>query len=169
MPAERKSVLRATLCVVVLATATVLAGCTGAAPAEPTPTSSPTPTPTRTSATPTPTPTEALAFDPDGSAKDNLPVFAAVVDDVWATDGRGSGRAYIDALVSAGFDKTAMQVTQDLSTVGNPAESIEFSVLFQSECLVGQVGPAIPEPVTAVMPALPGDLCLVGATRPIDW
>ena len=39
-----------------------------------------------------------------------------------------AGRAYIDALVAAGFDKAAMQVTPDQTTVGNPAESIQFSV-----------------------------------------
>jgi hypothetical protein len=88
---------------------------------------------------------------------------------VWATDRRGQGRAYIDALVAAGFDKAAMQVTSDASTVGNAAESIQFSVLWKDECLLGQVGPATGEPVTIVARSLAGGACLVGNTRPIDW
>ncbi len=106
---------------------------------------------------------------PDGTATDNLAFFSAVVDQVWATEDRAAGRAYIDALVAAGFDKTAMQVTHDTSTVGNPAESIQFAVRWQDECLVGQVGPATGDPHTAVVPVLAEGTCLVGDTRPIDW
>lgn len=110
----------------------------------------------------------APALVPGGTAADNLPVFASVVDAVWASPQNVIGRAYIDALVAAGFDKSAMQLTPDLTTVGNPAESIQFSVLWQDDCLVGQVGPATGSAVTTVLPALSGS-CLVGATRPIDW
>lgn len=107
---------------------------------------------------------------PDGTAEDNLPLFAAVTAQVWATDQRGSGRAYIDALIAAGFDRAAMQVTQDQSTVGNAAESLQFSVRWgEDECLIGQVGPSTGEPVTAVMPQLAEGRCLIGATRAIDW
>ena len=70
---------------------------------------------------------------------------------------------------AAGFDKAAMQVTRDTSTVGNPAESIQFSVRWGDECLVGQVGPATGDPVTVVVPGLAEGTCLVGETRPIDW
>ncbi len=62
-----------------------------------------------------------------------------------------------------------MQVTNDKTTVGNPAESIQFSVHWGGDCLVGQVGPATGAPVTVVLPALEGGGCLVGETRPIDW
>lgn len=107
---------------------------------------------------------------PGGTAEQNLPLFTAVADAVWATDQRGEGRAYIDALIGAGFDRAAMQVTQDQSTVGNPAESMQFSVRWgESECLVGQVGPSTGQVVTAVMPQLAEGRCLVGTTRPIDW
>jgi hypothetical protein len=106
---------------------------------------------------------------PDGSAADNLPFFSAITAQVWASDGRAQGRSYVDALVAAGFDKATMQVTRDESTVGNPAESIQFSVLWKGECLLGQVGPATGEPVATVARVLEGGTCLVGNTRPIDW
>ena len=118
--------------------------------------------------TPTPTPT-GPALVPDGSAEENLPLFAQVVNTVAATDARAQGRAYIDALVAAGFPKAQMQVTNDLTTVGNPADSIQFSVKWAGECLVGQVGPSTPAPTALVLPLVPGDTCLIGQTRPIDW
>ncbi len=107
---------------------------------------------------------------PDGTAEDNLPVFTSVSEAVWATEQRGAGRAYIDALIGAGFDRADMQVTQDVSTVGNTAESLLFSVRWgDEECLIGQVGPSTGQVVTAVMPQLAEGRCLVGSTRPIDW
>ncbi len=107
---------------------------------------------------------------PDGTAEENLPIFTAVAESIWATDQRGSGRAYIDALVGAGFDRESMQVTQDQSTVGNTAESLQFSVRWgQKDCLVGQVGPSTGQVVTVVMPQLAEGRCLIGTTRPIDW
>ena len=74
-------------------------------------------------ATPTPKPTDAgvspspsaspsgPAYVPDGTADDNLPLFAAVTAAVWASDQKVSGRAYIDALIAAGFDRAAMQLS----------------------------------------------------------
>jgi hypothetical protein len=122
-------------------------------------------------ATPTASPIDEapVTLVPEGTAADNLPIFATVTTTVWATPERVSGRAYIDALATAGFDRAAMQVTHDQSTVGNPAESIQFSVMWGEECLVGQVGPAIGEPVTVIVPVLAEGTCLVGDTRPIDW
>ena len=107
---------------------------------------------------------------PDGTADDNLPIFTQVSEGVWASDSRGSGRAYIDALIAAGFDRDAMQVTQDATTVGNPVESLQYSVRWgDDECLVGQVGPSTGQVVTAVMPQLAEGRCLIGTTRSIDW
>ncbi|MFT4213280.1 MAG: hypothetical protein QM622_00670 [Microbacterium sp.] len=134
---------------------------------------SPTPSGTRTpsttvSATPAPTST-GPGLVPDGTAADNLPLFAEVMNQVYATKKKAKGRAYIDALVAAGFDKDAMEVTNDRTSVDNPADSIQFSVLWKGECLVGQVGPSIEEPTALVMPEVPGGTCLIGETRPIDW
>lgn len=99
-----------------------------------------------------------------------LASFTEVTAGVWASDSRAQGRAYIDALEQAGFAKDAMQVTADRSTVGNAAESLQFSVAWSdAQCLVGQVGPSTGEPVTALLPRLADGACLVGATRPVDW
>lgn len=149
-----------------------LAGCTGEQPA-PVPSgtgdaaSSAAPASTD-AATPSATATPA-ALVPGGSASKNLPFFAQVVSTVWSGPDQVAGRAYIDALTAAGFDKGAMQVTPDESTIGNAAESIEFSVRIGDDCLVGQVGPSIGDPVTAVLPGLSSGGCLIGQTRSIDW
>ena len=135
-----------------------------------------TPTPSSTAAapqTPSSSPSSTQPAEPTlvpaGTAKENLPLFAAVVAGVWASPQQVAGRAYVDALAAAGFDKGAMQLTPDQSTVGNPAESIQFSVRWGQECVIGQVGPATGTPVTVVVPALAEGTCLIGDTRPIDW
>lgn len=120
-------------------------------------------------ATTPPAPDAVPSLVPSGSAADNLPLFAEVVRAVWAGPDQVSGRAYVDALVAAGFDKAAMQVTPDTTTIGNPAESIEFSVRWGEDCLVGQVGPSIGDPVVTVLPGLSTGACLIGQTRAIDW
>lgn len=139
-----------------------LAACTAPSPA-------PAVTTPMTQAEPTPTIPPGPVLVPSGTAADNLPYFASIIGNVWGGPEQGSGRAYIDALVAAGFDKAAMQVTADQSTVGNAAESIQMSVRWGSECLVGQVGPATGQPVAVVLPGLADGGCLIGATRTIDW
>lgn len=158
--AEHPRTARAAFAASTVVLALLASGCAPSDPVEPSP------APTTPSATPT---VAAPVLVPDGSAADNLPYFTAVVDGVWATDAREQGRAYIDALTSAGFDKAAMQVTNDRSTVDNAAESMQFSVRWGDECLIGQVGPATGTPFTTIVPVLPGDVCLIGRTRPIDW
>jgi hypothetical protein len=145
--------------------ATVIAVATACTAPEP----EPSPTASAPVASPTETAPVAPALVPGGTATDNLPFFASVVQSVWNGGDRASGRAYIDALTAAGFDKARMEVTEDSSTVGNAAESLQFSVRWGDECLVGQVGPATGEPVAAVLPGLQSGTCLVGATRTIDW
>lgn len=153
--------------VVAAAAVLVLAGCTPTPPAAP---SGPATTPTASSpAVAAPAPDAAPSLRPEGSAADNLPLFAQIVSTVWNGPEQVSGRAYVDALVAAGFDKAAMQLTPDDTTIGNPAESIEFSVRWGEECLVGQVGPSIGAPVATVLPGLSTGGCLIGQTRAIDW
>lgn len=153
-------------------TAAVLAILLSACTPTPEPSGDSAPAETSTAAptvAPSPSP-EAPTYDPAGTAEANLPIFDAVTRQVWESDQRGSGRAYIDALVAVGFDRSLMQVTSDETTVGNAVESLQFSVRWgDAHCLIGQVGPSTGEPVTAVMAQLAEGRCLVGATRPIDW
>lgn len=146
----------------------VLSGCSAGAPAVSASVSS-TPTSTASGTSGTSGPSSAVpVLRPDGTAADNLALFTTVVAQVWAGANRNSGRAYVDALSAAGFRRADMQVTADETTVGNAAESIQFSVRWgQDECLVGQVGPSTGEPVTAVLPQVDGGRCLVGRTASI--
>jgi hypothetical protein len=135
----------------------------------PSPTVSPSVTPSA-SAAPRPTPTAAVpALRPELSATENLAFFDSVNLAVVAANGAAGGRDFIDALAAAGFDKSAMEVTADRTTVDLQADSVQFAVLFQGECLVGQYGPASGGYHGAVRPALGTGGCLVGETRPIDW
>lgn len=144
----------------------LLAGCSDITAPTGTPSA---PAPGAQTPAPTPSPVQPQLV-PDGTAADNLPLFTAVTAQVWASEQRASGRAYIDALVAAGFDRARMQITEDVSTVGNSAESVQFSLAWgEQECLIGQVGPSTGEPATAIMPQLAEGRCLIGTTRPIDW
>jgi hypothetical protein len=84
-------------------------------------------------------------------------------------DGGGAtdGRSLVDNLVAAGFEKTAMQVTSDTTSTGREADSIQFSVLRGSDCLIGQAGAA--GYASQVAPVLGTGVCLIGTTRTIDW
>lgn len=110
----------------------------------------------------------ALALVPDGSAEDNKPFFDEV-NAKTATNADAGGRDFIDALVAAGFDKSTMEVTKDATTLGDRAESIQFSVRWNDSCLIGQFGPAVGGYQSTVQPVLGTGLCLIGDTRPIDW
>jgi len=103
------------------------------------------------------------------SAAENLAFFDAVNLGVVSADSEAGGRDFIDALTVAGFDRSQMQVTADRTTVDLAADSVQFAVLFNGECLVGQYGPASGGYHSAVRPALGTGGCLVGQTRPIDW
>ncbi|QPZ37062.1 DUF6993 domain-containing protein [Paramicrobacterium chengjingii] len=105
---------------------------------------------------------------PDGSAEDNLGYFDAVNTGVLAENPDAMGMDFINALVEAGFDKSAMQVTEDYSTVGNRAESIQFSVRWNDQCLIGQNGEAVGGYHSVVMDALDSGTCLIGNTRDIE-
>lgn len=149
-----------------------LSACATGAPVDPTGAPA-TDSPATSSAGPNPsaTPDDAPppALRPDGSATDNLPYFDAVNLAVIAADAAAGGRDFVDALAAAGFETTAMQVTADTTTIGDPADSIQFAVLFAGECLIGQYGPKSDGYHSAVRPALGTGGCLVGSTRPIDW
>jgi hypothetical protein len=135
-----------------------LTGCTDPQP-EPTISSAPPEAPE-----PAPTPTEP-ALVPDGDAAANQPFFDVIVGQVLAADG---GRAFVDALTSAGFDKAAMQVTPDATAIGLEVDSVQFSVRIGDGCIIGQRGGGATGQ-SVVTPVLATGSCLVGTTRAIDW
>lgn len=144
-----------------------LAGCTPFG-GPPTPQSSQSADPSA-SAPGTTDPAARPTLRPELSAGENLDFFNSVNTAVVVANAAAGGRDFIDALVAAGFDKAAMQVTSDETTQGDQADSIQFAVLFQDECLVGQYGPKSGGYHGAVRPALGTGGCLIGQTRPIDW
>jgi hypothetical protein len=147
----------------VCAAAVVLAGCVSAEPvASPTATAAPS-----VSASPTPSAPPAPALKPEGSAAENLDYFTTVVTTFLSASPDAGGREIVDALVAAGFDKTAMEVTPDKTAVGLDADNIQFSVRMNGTCLIGQSGNVGVHTITATL--LATGTCLVGDTRAIDW
>lgn len=141
----------------------VLTGCTGTPSPQPSPSASSRPQPSGEATT------APVGLHPDLPAAENLAYFDQVNRQVVAADASAGGRAFIDALIAAGFDRAAMQVTSDQTSLGEPADSVQFAVLFNDECLVGQYGPKSGGYHGAVKPALGTGGCLIGQTRPIDW
>jgi hypothetical protein len=148
-----------------------IAGCTASPPSPGASASAPATTEPAATAAPEATsePAAEPSLRPELAASENLAYFDLVNQRVIAANPEAQGRDFVDALVAAGFDKAAMQVTADTTTIGDPADSIQFSVRFQNECLVGQYGTGSDGYHGAVRPLLGTGACLVGQTRPIDW
>jgi len=148
-----------------------VSGCTASPPSPSASAGAPAATEAPATAAPQATsePAAEPSLRPELAASENLAYFDLVNERVIAADSEAQGRDFVDALVAAGFDKAAMQVTADTTTIGDPADSIQFSVRFQDDCLVGQYGPKSEGYQGAVRPVLGTGACLVGQTRPIDW
>ncbi len=142
------------LAAILLAASGSLVGCTSSPDVEPT-------TP------PSAASTEAAPFSSDSSTSDAAAHFDEVARATVAANARPGGRALVDALVAAGFDKSTMQVTADTTSIGRDADSVQFSVRWRDDCLIGQVSDAGYSSQTA--PVLGTGACLVGSTRAIDW
>ena len=121
-------------------------------------------------ATPTPTGSAepAPVFVPDGDAQDNKVFFDHVLSGVATIDQKQPGRAMVNALVSAGFRKGSIQVTEDLTKTQIPADSVIVAVRINRSCLVGQ-RTNDKEYFSSIESALKTGGCLVGTTRVIDW
>ena len=167
MPAIRRHFLA----LMVLGCAVALAGCVPTASdtvnRTSTPSASSTPSVPSTPVTPKNTVAPAPSFLPDGSAEANKAWFDAANTRLIGANSGANGRAIIDSLVAAGFDKAAMQVTPDKTSINGGVDSILFSVKIGDSCLLGQRGGGGYS--SAVEPALKSGLCLVGKTRAIDW
>lgn len=139
-----------------------LAACTSPAP-QPTATAEP------TAPSESPAPVEPPALNPDGTAADNLAYFDSIARSVLDAAPEAGGEAFINALVAGGFVKADMEVGFDRTSVDLAADSVQWSVRFNGECLIGQFGPASGGYHSIVTPILTTGSCLIGTTRPIDW
>lgn len=106
---------------------------------------------------------------PKLSAAENLAVFNAVNKQVLVAHPSPGGRDFIDALVAAGFEKKDMQLTPDKTSIDLAVGSVQFSVLFNDKCLIGQWGPDGVGYHSEVTTVLSTGKCLIGKTRAIDW
>ncbi len=104
---------------------------------------------------------------PGGTAEENRPLFDSVSAAAIAADPSADGRALVDALVAAGFDKAAMEVTDDTTAIGRDADSVQFAVRASDGCLIGERSAS--GYASLVAPVLGTGRCLVGETRAIDW
>ncbi len=110
-------------------------------------------------------------FHADGTAADNLPYFHETLRQFGLGELPVQGVPVVDHLVTAGFDKTKMQVSFDESKTNLVADNIFVSVLFGQDCLIGQIVVSDRSFVAEEAPAVGPDksMCLMGTTRTIDW
>lgn len=113
--------------------------------------------------------TSSARFYPNGNAQQNLPFFNAVNEETVAKNPNASGRDFINGLVAAGFDKSDMQVTADITTVGLTPGSVQFSIKMGNSCLIGQNGNGSDGYHGEAVAALATGTCLIGETVPITW
>ncbi len=148
--------------------ALALAGCVGTP--KPDPTSAP-PTPTATATTTgTPTPTPSVpALQPKESAASNLDFFDYVNQKTLAANPQPNGKAFIEGLVAAGFDKADMQVSADRTSINLTPGSLQFSVKLNGQCLIGQWGQDAGGYHSEVVPPISTGACLIGGTSPINY
>lgn len=109
---------------------------------------------------PTDTPTAPPEIHLDGTASDNQAYFDQVNRALIAQPGTPHASDFIKALVAGGYPRKAMESTPDTTSIGGAADSIEFSVLFGSQCLIGQFGNVGYH--SDVLPALQDGSCLIG-------
>jgi hypothetical protein len=107
------------------------------------------------------------ALQPDGTAQDNKAFFDSVNEALLVENAKPDGRGFIDSLIAAGFAKKDMEVTPDKTAIGLDRDNIQFSVKFDTECLIGQFGNVGYH--STIAPVTQTDKCLVGITRAIDW
>ncbi|HEY0260709.1 MAG TPA: hypothetical protein VGC18_12765 [Lacisediminihabitans sp.] len=141
-----------------------LSACGANAPT-PAPTRSATPTTTQSSA---PVPSALPTLNPNGTAQQNRDFFDYVNNRTITALKNPSAQQFVDGLAAAGFSKSAMQMTADKTTVNLSPGSVQFSVLINGGCLIGQFGADIGGYHSTVAPVLATGKCLIGDTVPIQ-
>lgn len=74
--------------------------------------------------------------------------------------------ALIAAVEAAGFERSAIERTRELDSLGAPVTFLEVAVRVEEGCLLGQVGDG--EPLALRAAALGGGRCLVGDVVALD-
>ncbi|HEY9499386.1 MAG TPA: hypothetical protein VIQ78_10225 [Terrimesophilobacter sp.] len=111
--------------------------------------------------------TEVPKMLPGGTALANRDFFDYVNNRLFASTAKPGGKAIIDNLVRSGFDKAAMQITPDKTSVLRlDADSIVFSVRIGTDCLIGQISGHGYH--STVGPVLSDGVCLAGKTQSIE-
>ncbi|HWU47245.1 MAG TPA: hypothetical protein VN133_10860 [Humibacter sp.] len=102
-----------------------------------------------------------------GSAAQNKVLFDRVNQRTVHAHRDPLGADFVRGLTSAGFAKKDMQVTADRTSVGLPPGSLQFSVRWHGQCLIGQYGKDIGGYHSEVVGLLQTGDCLIGHTVPI--
>ena len=158
--------IRSLIALLIAATVGVgLAACTPTKPDATPATSSAAPSPSETPAASVPKPVPTL--NPEGSAVENLAYFRRVGHRLLDRNQGAKGKTIVNYFVKAGFSKNDMEVTPDKTSIDLDAWNIEFSVLMNGTCLIGQAGNVRFQSFAA--PVLATNRCLIGRTRTIDW
>lgn len=143
----------------VLLASLALVGCSSASPTEE-PGEISTGTPTGSVPAQEPAATEASAATEAPDAE--LDAFRAALEGQSPAD----PAALVAAIEAAGFDRSAIERTRELDSLGAPVTFLEVAVRVVDGCLVGQVGDGAPLALRAA--ALGGERCLVGDVIALD-
>lgn len=117
-------------------------------------------TETEPSSGPTPDPSGAPA--PPASADAELDAFRAALEGQSPLD----PDALVAAVEAAGFERSAIERTREVDSLGAPVTFLEIAVRRGESCLIGQVGDG--EPLALRTSALGGGRCLVGEIVTVD-
>lgn len=118
--------------------------------------------PTTPSVDPESEPEAPPDFLPDGTALANKDYFDYVSRSLFAQQPGVPDIEILAMLESAGFDRSAMEVTRGKTPTGRNAEAIEFAVRAHDDCLIGQWGKNVY--TSYIAPVLADGSCLLGNT-----
>lgn len=108
------------------------------------------------------TPSSSAAPTSDAETDTELDAFRAAIEGGSAAD----PEALVAAVEAAGFDRSAIERTRELDSLGAPVTFLEIAVRAEDGCFVGQVGDG--EPLALRTDALGGGGCLVGDVIALD-
>lgn len=101
------------------------------------------------------------AFEASAPLQKNVDLFNRTAARV-AASGNPVGADFTNALASVGFDKAAMQITADRTTINAVAPAIVFAVKVDGKCLLGQYAPDSHEYDHQVVAPISTGSCLIG-------